>query len=63
MENTPHVLLGGIGANKFAASQGIATVPSGSLVTKKAIITLESFKKQGGQFTEVGQLEVSIYSM
>lgn len=59
MEKTPHVLLGGIGANKFAASQGIPTVSPGSLVTNDAIVGLENFKKHGGEFTEVGQKGVS----
>ncbi|KAG5881204.1 hypothetical protein JTB14_026646 [Gonioctena quinquepunctata] len=54
MEKTPHILLAGAGANRFAKEQGIPTVPPGSLVTKKAQLALAAFKKHGGSRTEIG---------
>ncbi|KAJ8935177.1 hypothetical protein NQ318_010372 [Aromia moschata] len=55
MEKTPHVLLAGAGANRFAKAQGIPEVPPGSLVTKYAQMALEEFKKRGGDDrTEIG---------
>ncbi|XP_074026297.1 isoaspartyl peptidase/L-asparaginase isoform X1 [Leptinotarsa decemlineata] len=54
MEKTPHILLAGEGANRFAKEQGVPTVPVGSLVTKKARLALDSFKRLGGVKTEIG---------
>ncbi|XP_049826433.1 isoaspartyl peptidase/L-asparaginase isoform X2 [Aethina tumida] len=54
MEKTPHVLLAGAGANKFAKEQGIPTVPPGSLVTRYAIQALHDFAKTGEVRTEIG---------
>lgn len=54
MEKTPHVLLAGAGANKFASENGISTVEPGSLVTKAAQQALENFKRKGGSLTEIG---------
>lgn len=59
MEKTPHVLLGGVGANKFAATQGISILPPGSLVTNDTKAALANFKNSGKKFTEVGQGGVS----
>ncbi|XP_023013298.1 isoaspartyl peptidase/L-asparaginase isoform X2 [Leptinotarsa decemlineata] len=46
MERTPHFMLGGDGAKRFAREQGIPTLPAGSLVTKKAQLALDFFKKR-----------------
>lgn len=54
MEKTPHVLLAGHGANKFAREQGIETLPEGTLVSKYALEALEDFKKTGDNRTEIG---------
>lgn len=55
MEKTPHVLLAGHGANKFAKEQGIPTLPEGKLVSKYALEALENFKKHGNDNrTEIG---------
>lgn len=54
MEKTPHVLLAGVGANKFAEEQGIPRVASGSLVTPFAKKALEEFKKRRDDRTEIG---------
>ncbi|CAG9860104.1 unnamed protein product [Phyllotreta striolata] len=54
MEKTPHVLLAGAGANKFASENGVPTVAPGSLVTQAAREALENFKKKGGKLTEIG---------
>ncbi|KAJ8966053.1 hypothetical protein NQ314_003761 [Rhamnusium bicolor] len=52
---TPHLLLAGVGANRFAKEQGIPTVSPGRLVTKYAQIALQQFKARGGDDrTEVG---------
>ncbi|XP_018566156.1 isoaspartyl peptidase/L-asparaginase [Anoplophora glabripennis] len=55
MEKTPHLLLAGAGANRFAKEQGVPSVPPGSLVTKYAQKALEEFKRKGGDDrTEIG---------
>ncbi|KAK9883286.1 hypothetical protein WA026_001469 [Henosepilachna vigintioctopunctata] len=54
MEKTPHVLLAGVGANRFAEEQGISRVPPGSLVTDAAREALSEYKKKGGTLTEIG---------
>ncbi|KAL3273720.1 hypothetical protein HHI36_015150 [Cryptolaemus montrouzieri] len=54
MEKTPHVLLAGSGANKFAEEQGIPRVPPGSLITNDAVEALAQFKKCGQILTEIG---------
>lgn len=54
MEKTPHVLLAGVGANKFAAEQGVPTVPPGSLVSPFAKQALEEYKKRKDTRTEIG---------
>ncbi|KAL1497460.1 hypothetical protein ABEB36_008427 [Hypothenemus hampei] len=48
MEKTPHLLLAGAGANKFAEEQGIPRLSPGQLVTPYARSILEEFKKQKG---------------
>lgn len=53
MEKTPHVLLAGAGANKFATEQGVPRLPPGSLVSPYAKLALEKFKKHGEHSTEV----------
>ncbi|XP_044253305.1 isoaspartyl peptidase/L-asparaginase isoform X2 [Tribolium madens] len=53
MEKTPHFLLAGEGANRFAKEQGILPVPPGSLVSKYAKEALEMFKKYGDNGTEM----------
>lgn len=55
MERTPHVMLAGSGAEKFAKDQGVHLVPSGSLVSKTALKALEEFKKRGKAQTEIGE--------
>lgn len=47
MERTPHVLLVGEGAKRFANDNGVPDVPIGKLVTKRAVDALEEFKKTG----------------
>lgn len=60
MEKTPHLLLAGAGANRFAKERGVPTVPPGSLVTKYARRALEEFKRRGGDDrTEIGH-DVSV---
>lgn len=54
MERTPHVLLAGPGANKFAEEQGVPRLPPGSLVTPSAQMALDEFKKTGTILTEIG---------
>ncbi|XP_045478220.1 isoaspartyl peptidase/L-asparaginase-like [Harmonia axyridis] len=54
MERTPHVLLAGPGANKFAEEQGIPRLLPGSLITPFAKEALKEFKKKGGSLTEIG---------
>lgn len=61
MEKTPHVLLAGAGANKFASENGISTVEPGSLVTKAAQQALENFKRKGGSLTEIGHKVCLLY--
>lgn len=56
MEKTPHFLLAGAGANRFAESQGIEKLPSNTLVSKYAIEALENFKKFGDNRTEIGEV-------
>ncbi|XP_063916766.1 isoaspartyl peptidase/L-asparaginase-like [Zophobas morio] len=56
MEKTPHVLLAGVGANRFAKDQGVPTVPPGSLVSKYATEALEDFKEHGDNRTEIGDV-------
>ncbi|CAH1135580.1 unnamed protein product [Ceutorhynchus assimilis] len=55
MEKTPHILLAGAGANKFANNQGIPTVAPGSLVSPYARKALEEYKKSKDQRTEIGE--------
>lgn len=55
MEKTPHVMLAGAGAEKFAKEQGIPIVPRGALVSKYALRALEEFKKKGwDKRTDIG---------
>lgn len=54
MEKTPHVLLAGAGANRFAEEQGVPRVPAGSLVSPFAKKALEEFKKTKDDRTEIG---------
>jgi beta-aspartyl-peptidase (threonine type) len=56
MEKTPHFLLAGEGANRFAKEQGFPTVPAGALVSKYAEEALENFKKYGDNRTEIGEV-------
>lgn len=55
LEKSPHVMLIGEGANRFATSQGVETVPAYRLVTQAAIDALENFlNNSGGPVTELG---------
>lgn len=55
LEKCPHVLLVGEGANRFAESVGMETVPAYRLVTQNAIDALENFiNNSGGPVTELG---------
>jgi beta-aspartyl-peptidase (threonine type) len=56
MEKTPHFLLAGEGANRFAKEQGFPTVPAGALVSKYAEEALENFKKCEDNRTEIGEV-------
>lgn len=60
MENTPHVLLAGAGAQRFAKEQGFPILPPGSLVTENARRALKSFISGGAQYTEIGSIDVYI---
>lgn len=60
MEKTPHVLLAGHGANKFAEEQGIPTLPPGALVSEYAKFALEAYKKGARAQTEIGDRDVRI---
>ncbi|KAF5289759.1 hypothetical protein FQA39_LY03676 [Lamprigera yunnana] len=55
MEKTPHVILSGEGAKKFAIQQGFPILPKDKLVTGDAMSALADFKKHGGDFTEIGR--------
>lgn len=59
MEKTPHVLLAGAGANKFANEQGVPALPPGSLVSDYAKLALEMYKKGDKARIEIGQTEVN----
>lgn len=61
MEKTPHVLIGGRGANKFAEEQGIPILPPGTLVTHYARKSLEHFKKNSQAPTQIGESVVRNY--
>lgn len=61
MEKTPHVLLAGHGANKFAEEQGIPTLPPGDLVSDYARSALEAFKKGAQAQTEIGHSDVCTF--
>lgn len=52
MERTPHVMLGGEGANQFARQCGVHRVPEYHLVTSYQIDELEKFlhKNEGYEF-------------
>ncbi|XP_076270316.1 isoaspartyl peptidase/L-asparaginase [Rhynchophorus ferrugineus] len=54
MDKTPHILLAGAGANKFAAEQGVPTLPPGSLVSPYAKQALEEYKRRKDTRTEIG---------
>jgi len=54
MEKTPHILLAGAGANKFALEQGVPTVPKGSLVSPLAKKALAQCKTTGDLRCELG---------
>lgn len=54
MEKTPHVLLAGQGANKFAEEQGIPKLPPGALISEYARTALGAFKKGAQAQTEIG---------
>lgn len=51
MEKSPHTMLVGEGAEKFAEREGIKTIPAYKLITKAAIDNLEDFL-EGVQSTE-----------
>lgn len=55
MEKTPHVLLAGEGARRFAQAQGIPLVAPGALVSDYARYALEVFKKGATAQTEIGE--------
>lgn len=55
MEETPHVMLVGEGAKRFANEQGVPEVPMEKLVTEFAKASLERTKKTGvSGTTEMG---------
>ncbi|XP_046395829.1 isoaspartyl peptidase/L-asparaginase isoform X2 [Ischnura elegans] len=56
MENTPHVMLAGPGANKFAAEMGVPMVGSDWLVTDFARESLEKCKRSGELGTFITEL-------
>lgn len=60
MEKTPHVLLAGQGANKFAREQGVPTLAPGALVSDYARAALEAYKKGAKAQTEIGDKNVCI---
>lgn len=60
MEKTPHVLLAGAGANKFAKEQGVPTLPEGSLVSDYAKLALERYKKGDKARIEIGQTTTEV---
>lgn len=47
MEKTPHVMLVGEGAKRFANEQGVPEVPMGKLITHFAKASLERTQKTG----------------
>lgn len=60
MEKTPHVLLAGAGANKFAAEQGVPTVQPESLISEHARKAWESYKKGDKARTEIGHTDADV---
>lgn len=63
MEKSPHVLLAGEGAKKFAKEQNVEFAPSGGLISTNAVNALKEYKRHGEQFTEIGMASVSIPSL
>lgn len=61
MEKTPHVLLAGQGANRFAKEQGIPTLAPGDLVSDYAKQALAAFKSGAQAQTEIGHPDVCIF--
>ncbi|KAK9883287.1 hypothetical protein WA026_001470 [Henosepilachna vigintioctopunctata] len=57
MEDTPHVLLAGPGARRFARKVNMPILAPGSLVTKDAEDALENFRTYGGIQCEIGEIE------
>lgn len=51
MDKSPHTLLVGEGANRFAEKQGVPTVPAYRLVTQASIDALEAFLNKTGKAT------------
>jgi len=47
MEKTPHVMLVGEGAKRFATEQGVPEVPMEKMVTEFAKVSLEKTQKMG----------------
>lgn len=60
LEKTPHSLLGGSGAIKFALAQGVSTVDPKTLISEHAKAGLEEFKKTGYVRTEIGSSKGSL---
>ncbi|KAJ8920348.1 hypothetical protein NQ315_012010 [Exocentrus adspersus] len=54
MEKTPHILIAGAGANRFAKEQGVPTLPPGSLVTKYEMESLRQIKEERHKTPEGG---------
>lgn len=58
MERTPHVLLAGTGALRFAKEQGILALAPGALVSDYAKKALEAYKRGAQPQTEIGDTMV-----
>lgn len=54
MENSPHAMLVGEGAQRFAAEQGMKTIPAYRMVTQTAINNLENFLKGKSSCEDAG---------
>lgn len=61
MERTPHVLLAGESAKRFAQEQNVAIEPPGSLVSPSSLKALEKFKNDKIHLTEIASAKASGY--
>lgn len=59
MEKTPHVLLAGEGAKKFAIQQGVPILEPGALVSDYARVALAAYKQGAAAQTEIGDKNVN----